>query len=159
MKTLILEPAPCPPAAPPEPLRLPLSCRVPLVKVDTVVAARGQHAETVIAQANRGVLRWVFDICAISDGAARELRFWNREVSLFAAHRCAEHAALRAAPLPSVLREILGDHEQFRSGEVCLLLGIRRPTLTALRDRCLPVGREIFLRRDLERFLTRRLWR
>lgn len=143
--------------ASPEPLPLPLHPHVPLIKVDTVVAARGQHVEAVASQVERGVLRWVFNVCANPDGPIRELRFWTREICLFAARRHAEHATLRAAGVQSVLNEILGDRQQFRFSDICLLLSVRRSTLSLMRRELHPAGRGAYLRKDLKRFLTRRL--
>lgn len=145
-------------ASTPGTVQLLLSPRVPLVKLDTVVAARGQHADTVTAQVDRGVLRWVFNM-ANHDSGNRDLRFWIREVTLFAARQNAEHANLRKAAVPSVLNEILGDREEFRSGEVCLLLGIRRPSFKLVRDELITGGRPGISRQNLEQFLIRRLLR
>jgi len=146
------------PAAPPGPLQLSLSPRISLVKLDTVIAARGEYAQMISAHVDRGTLRWVFNVAANPSGI-RDLRFWTREVAAFASGRLAEHVALRHLPVDAVIDEILGGVQQFHSGDVCLLLGIRRPTLLALRDELLTAGRQYFQRRALAAFLKRRLAR
>ena len=138
-------------------VRLPLSPRVPLVKLDTVIAARGEYPYAINAHVESGTLRWVFNLAVKPGGSPRDLRFWGREVSVFAAGQFAEHAALRSAGVDEVIGEILGVREKFRSGEVCLLLGICRPALKPLRKE---LGRSygyVFQRDALEQFLKRRL--
>jgi hypothetical protein len=136
--------------------RLPLSPRVPLVKLDTVIAARGENAHIIEKYVEQGRLRWVFNV-AVKLHGMRDLRFWNREVSAFAATQRDELAAIHAADLRAVLNEILGDRQEFPPGDICLLLGIRRATLMRLRDELLAPGGHSFPRAGLERFLKRRL--
>lgn len=136
--------------------RLPLSPRVPLVKLDTVIAARGENSQIIERYVDQGRLCWVFNV-SVNPKGIRDLRFWTREVSAFAAAQCDELAAIHAADLRSVLNEILGDRQEFQPGDICLLLGIRRPTLMQLRAELLATGRQSFLRAGLERFLKRRL--
>lgn len=137
-------------------IQLLLSPRVPLVKMDTVIAARGEFAEAIKKHVDRGHLRWVFNV-ATKPRSIRDLRFWNREVSAFTATQRGELAALRSTDPAAVVNEILGDKQQFGPGEVCLLLNIRRPSLMKLRPELMGGRRQIVPRRGLERFLKRRL--
>lgn len=141
---------------PPAAFRLPLSPRVPLVKIDTVIAARGESADVIRAHIEKGKLRWIFNLAAPKT-AIRDLRFWNREISAFA---CAERSALDAVATTNnraVVKEILGESQTFRPGEVCLLLGISRPTLMQLRRELRAGHGDTVSRKALEQFLTRRL--
>lgn len=138
-------------------IRLPLSPRVPLVKLDTVVAARGEYPYTIHAHVEAGTLRWVFNLATRPGSTSRDLRFWSREISAFAAGQFAEHAALRRAGIEEVLDAILGCREEFHTGETCLLLGVRRPTLKLLRKELGRSSGELFRRDVLEQFLKRRL--
>ena len=138
-------------------IRLPLSPRVPLVKLDTVIAARGEQPHAIQEHVDKGTLRWVFNLAAKTGGGQRDLRFWNREVSVFAAGQFAEHAALRHAGADEVIREILGQHKEFRSGEICLLLGICRMSLRRLRGELGRASGIRVQRGPLEHFLKRRL--
>lgn len=149
-----------PPAAGalPGSVRLLLSPRVPLVKMDTVIAACGEIADIIHGHVEKGRLRWVFNV-ATNPSGIRDLRFWNREVSAFSSSQRSELAALREATVQSVVDRILGVTPRLTSGQVCLLLGIRRPTLMDLRQELQGDGREFFPRRGLERFLKRRLLR
>jgi hypothetical protein len=140
----------------PDACRLPLSSRVALVKLDTVIAARGEYDYRILEHVDSGRLRWVFDL-ATKPGGMRDLRFWNREVSAFAATEGAELAAVRAADPRSVVNAILGGSQEFQPGEICLLLGISRPTLRQLRGEMTATGRKRFPRAGLEQFLKRRL--
>ena len=135
---------------------LPLSPRVPLVKLDTVIAARGENGHIIERYVEQGRLRWVFNV-AVKLHGMRDLRFWSREVSAFAASQREELAALHAADVRSVLNEILGDHLEFLPGDICLLLGISRATLMRLRDELHAPGGHSFSRAGLEHFLKQRL--
>lgn len=149
--------APAADPAAPAVLRLPLNPRVPLVKLDTVIAARGENPEAIYRYVERGTLRWVWNLASQPGGGIRDLRFWNREVHAFANGDEALHARLRRLPPQAVIEEVLGERQQFHAGEVCLLLGIRRPTLMGVRDQLLTAGQPLYQRRNLEQFLQRRL--
>jgi hypothetical protein len=137
---------------------LPMHPHAPLVALDTVIAARGQDADTITGHADKGVLRWVFNVAVNPGGTVRELRFWTREVALYAARQGDGHEALRSSNAGMVIAEILGDRKHYRPGEVCLLLGIRRPTLLSLRRQLPRCGNySKFPRATLEKFLKRRL--
>lgn len=137
------------------PLHLPLSPRVPLVKLDTVIAARGEPGHIIEKYVDQGRLCWVFNV-AVKLHGMRDLRFWSREVFAFAAMLREELAALHAAHISSVLKEILGDRQEFSPGDICLLLGISRATLMRLRHELLAPGGHNFPRIGLEQFLIRR---
>jgi len=151
----------CPPmasAAPHQPpLRISLSQRVPLVKLDTVIAARGENADTIYARVEDGTLRWVFNLASNPGGDIRDLRFWTREVQAFAVADDAARRRLQELNPGEVIQQILGERKNFHSGEVCLLLGIRRPTLMLLRPELKGEGRQFFSRAGIEQFLKRRL--
>lgn len=149
--------APAADPAAPAVLRLPLNPRVPLVKLDTVIAARGENPEAIYRYVERGTLRWLWNLASQPGGGIRDLRFWNREVHAFANGDEALHARLRRLPPQVVIEEVLGERQQFHAGEVCLLLGIRRPTLMGVRDQLLTAGQPLYQRRNLEQFLQRRL--
>jgi hypothetical protein len=136
-----------------EPLRLRLSARVPLLKIDTVVAACGENAEIIKRHVEKGRLRWVFNVAVKPEGI-RDLRFWNREISAFTDSERNELDELSKAETDTVIASILGQTEEFQPGEVCLLLGVRRPTLLTLE---LPRRRKKFNRQGLEQFLKARL--
>lgn len=138
-------------------IRVPLSPRVPLVKLDTVIAASGKHDYNINGHVNSGTFRWVFNMAPNPRGANRDLRFWNREVSVFANGQVSAHAALRRAGADDVVEQILGQNAEFQSGEVCLLLNVRRNALTTLRREMGHAGGETFQRRELEELLKRRL--
>jgi len=144
------------PSPSPVAYRLPLSPRVPLVKLDTVIAARGENSQIIEKHVDRGRLCWVFNV-SVKPKGIRDLRFWTREVSAFAAAQRDELAAIHAADVRSVLNEILGDREEYQPGDICLLLGIRRPTLRQLRRELLATRQSCFSRAGLEQFLKRRL--
>ncbi len=135
---------------------LPLSPRVPLVKLDTVIAARGENSQIIEKHVDRGRLCWVFNV-SVKQKGIRDLRFWTREVSAFAGAQRDELAAIHAADVHSVLNEIMGDRQEFQPGDICLLLGIRRPTLMQLRAELHATRQSRFPRAGLERFLRRRL--
>jgi hypothetical protein len=137
-------------------LQMILHPRVPLVKMDTVIAARGEPANVIHAHWEQGRLRWVFNL-APNPAGIRDLRFWSREISVFAANARAELTAIRHADPASVVNEILGWNECFRPTDVCLLLGIRRPTLALLRHALQAERTPAISRRGLEQFLKRRL--
>ena len=138
-------------------MHLPLSPRATLVKMDTVMAARGEHHYTISRRVNDGTLRWVFNVAVDPACAVRNLRFWTREVVEFAAGHFNEHKVLRAVNVDKVIGEILGQRQKFSPGEVCMMLGLRRNMLMRLRDQMLTTDREEFPRRVVERFLKRRL--
>ena len=144
------------PVSSPIAFRLPLSARAPLVKLDTVIAARGENAHVIEKFVEEGRLRWVFNVAVKAHGM-RDLRFWSREVSAFAASQRDELAAIHGADLRAVVNEILGDRRQFSSGDMCLLLGVRRATLMRLRGALLAPCGHLFPRAGLESFLKRRL--
>ena len=135
---------------------LPLSPRVPLVKLDTVIAARGENSQRIEKYVDQGRLCWVFNVSVKQQGI-RDLRFWIREVAAFAAAQRDELAAIHAADVRSVMHEILGDRQEFQPGDICLLLGIRRPTLMQLRAELHATRQPCFPRAGLEQFLKRRL--
>ena len=138
-------------------LRLPLHQRVPLVKLDTVIAACGLRAEAVYARVDNGTLRWVFNLSSRTGSGTRDLRFWNRELAAFAT-RDPAHPSLRQMPIAEAVDEIIGPRTQFYAGDVCLLLGIRRPTLQQLRIELQgPVTGQLYPRPRLEQFLCRRI--
>src|ERR1700743_3592173 len=95
-----------PPAAPRQSLlQLPLNQRVPLVKLDTVIAARGENADTIYAHVDNGELHWGFNLASNPGAEIRDLRFWSREVRAFAlaksldADCVAAHQALHKFPV------------------------------------------------------------
>jgi hypothetical protein len=124
--------------------------------LDTVIAARGENSHIIEKYVDRGRLCWVFNVSVKLKGI-RDLRFWTREISAFASAQRDELAAIHAADVRSVLNEILGDRAEFQPGDICLLLGIRRPTLMRLRAELLATRQQCFPRAGLERFLKRRL--
>lgn len=144
------------PSPSPVAFRLPLSPLVTLVKLDTVIAARGENSQVIERHVDRGRLCWVFNV-SVNPKGNRDLRFWTREVLAFAAAQRDELAAIHRADVRSVLNEIMGDHREFQPGEICLRLGIRRATLMRLRVELLCTRQQCFSRAGLERFLKRRL--
>lgn len=138
-----------------DPIHLPLSRRVPLIKMDTVIAARGESADVIHAHVEKGRLHWVFNVAAKPRGV-RDLRFWNREIAVFSDTDRSGLTGLATADVHSVVAEILGTAKAFRPTDACLLLGIRRPTLMALRCELGAADSETISRQALERFLIRR---
>lgn len=137
------------------PLQLLLSPRVPLVGMDTVVAARGESVHIIEKYVEQGHLMWAFDV-AVKQGHKRDLRFWNKEVSPFAARRSEELAVLHKMDVDAVVKDILGDRPTYTPGELCLLLRISRPTLMRLRPELSPHGEQTYLRANIVAFLKRR---
>jgi len=135
-------------------LNLPVHQRTVLVTVDTVRAARGVDADTILGQVDAGELRWAWDVSA-GKGEVRELRLWAREI--IAPEACAKLTA--AAVVSSVIGS---DKARWRGTELAQLLLVSRPHIKALADaKELPgqiaAGTLWVARAALEKFLTTRL--
>jgi len=135
-------------------LRLALSQRSPLLKTAVVAAHRGISTREIYEEVAAGTLRWVFNLATSGKGAMPDYRFWSHEIAGEDVHR---------VRVETVIREILGMRGQFRSGELCILLSISRPTLKLLRAQLGGrLGRRgsacaYFERAGVERFLRNRL--
>jgi hypothetical protein len=135
-------------------LNLAINTRTVLVDTNTVRAARGVDADSVLAATDAGELRWVWDVsaAAAAERRVRELRFWAREVIM--------PEGTRGLTLEQVLECIVPPgRETFAGTQVGQLLMVSRPTMLALYAEmsAVLVGRAITVpRRGLERFLRSR---
>ena len=139
------------------PIHLPVDPRAPLVKVDTVIAIRAEQPYAIKGHVENGVLRWVFNVASNPDSPHRDLRFWTRELSLFASNQREHHAALRNTDVKFAVDKIIGTRHTFRTNDVCLLFNLTRPALAALRNELRPEDNRHYSRERLEQFLIRRL--
>ena len=88
---------------------LPISARTVLVDLQTVRAARGVDAESIVALVDNGELQWVFDL-GLGGGDIRELRFWAREIIA--------PETVTNLKLSAVVDSILGNGATIRRGEI-----------------------------------------
>lgn len=133
-------------------LNLAISQRTALLDTATVRAALGVDVDTVVAKVEAGEFVWVWNVAVDADGPMKR-RFWARELR--------EPAAVASLELKDVLRELLGQRENFRATEVGQLLLVDDATVFrlfecgALKGELVGRVRHIW-RASLERFLTQR---
>jgi len=136
------------------PFRVALGLRSPLVKTAVVSAHRSITTREIYEEIADGRLRWVFNVASSGKGIMPDYRYWSREIA---------GENVRLMRVDTVLREILGLRSHFRSGELCMLLSISRPTLKRLRRQ---LGGRLqrrgssytsFARAGVEEFLRERL--
>jgi len=123
----------------------------------TVIAIRAEQPYAIKGHVENGVLRWVFNVASNPDSPHRDLRFWTRELSLFASNQREHHAVLRNTDVKFAVDKIIGTRHTFRTNDVCLLFNLTRPALAALRNELRPDDNRHYSRERLEQFLIRRL--